>query len=115
MPNKVHRLLVWSHREQLVKSPNALPKYLLSVPWNRREAVWETHRLLKIWEKLTPEAALELLGPKFADRCVREYAVELLRSIDENDLKEYVLQVRIEPWSLPRTNRLFDPQERVEN
>lgn len=115
VPNKVHRLLVWSHREQLVKSPNALPKYLLSVPWNRREAVWETHRLLKIWEKLTPEAALELLGPKFADRCVREYAVELLRSIDENDLKEYVLQVRIEPWSLPRTNRLFDPQERVEN
>ena len=102
MPNKIHRLLIWSHRETLVKIPNALPKYLLSVPWNRREAVWETHRLLKLWEKLTPEAALELLGPKFADSHVREYAVELIRSIDDNDLKEYVLQlvqvVKHEPY-----------------
>ena len=102
LPNKIHRLLIWSHRETLVKMPNALPKYLLSVPWNRREAVWETHRLLKIWAKLTPEAALELLGPKFPDRCVRELAVEHLRSIDDNDLKEYVLQlvqvVKHEPY-----------------
>ena len=102
LPNKVHRLLIWSHRELLLKVPHALPKYLLSVPWNRREAVWETHRLLKIWSKLTPEAALELLGPKFPDSHVREYAVEHLKSIDDNDLKEYVLQlvqvVKHEPY-----------------
>ena len=93
LPNKVHRLLLWSHRDDLVSMPHALPKFLLSVPWNRREAVWEVHRLLSVWAKLTPEAALELLGAKFPDSRVREFAVEHLKGINDNDLKEYVLQL----------------------
>ena len=93
VPSPFQKELIWKFRKGLTTDSNALPKFLMSVPWEVRENVWETHLLLESWCPPTPTAALELLGSKFADTRVRKYAIRCLQEIDGDALEEYILQL----------------------
>jgi phosphatidylinositol-4,5-bisphosphate 3-kinase len=91
--NEAETTLVWRHRSFLTSSARALPKFLLSVPWNNADAVQEAHRLLDVWQRPTPIDALQLLDTQFPDPRVRAYAVSCLESFSDDDLKLYLLQL----------------------
>lgn len=48
-------------------------------------------RFLKTWPPAGPIDALELLGPKFPDAHVRDFAVTCLESLSDEDLLDYLL------------------------
>ncbi|XRB07167.1 phosphatidylinositol-4,5-bisphosphate 3-kinase catalytic subunit [Pycnococcus provasolii] len=102
IPDRSEQALLWQKKISLRKKPHALPKVLLSVPWHNRFAVVSMHQLLDEWQPLSPTAALELFGERFADACIRDYAVRCLQDMSDEDLAEYILQlvqvIKAEPY-----------------
>lgn len=49
--------------------------------------------LLKKWPRLSPDKALELLDYAYPDPLVRSFAVDCLRSIGDEELALYMLQL----------------------
>eukprot|EP01091_Cochliopodium_minus_P009002 TRINITY_DN2134_c2_g1_i2.p1 TRINITY_DN2134_c2_g1~~TRINITY_DN2134_c2_g1_i2.p1 ORF type:complete len:1422 (+),score=367.59 TRINITY_DN2134_c2_g1_i2:21-4286(+) len=87
--------LLWKYRFYCTKPPYhlVLPKILLSVKWTEPIQVAEIHLLLKIWPKIPPVNALELLGPNFADSQVRLFAIKCLYELKDRELADYLLQL----------------------
>ncbi|KAG8580530.1 hypothetical protein GDO81_007321 [Engystomops pustulosus] len=86
--------LIWTLRYDCRENfPCSLPKLLLSVKWNKLEDVAQLQALLQIWSKLPPRDALELLDFNYPDQYVREYAVNCLRSMSDEELSQYLLQL----------------------
>ncbi|GLG92244.1 Phosphatidylinositol 4,5-bisphosphate 3-kinase catalytic subunit, partial [Gryllus bimaculatus] len=55
--------------------------------------VSEVTALLRKWPKLPVEKALELLDYAYADQAVRSFAVGCLKSVSDEDLSLYLLQL----------------------
>lgn len=88
------RELLWYFREDLILYlPTALPYLLNCVNWSNHLSVCSMLRLLDRWPKLEPELALQLLDYAYADCTVRSYAVSCLRSMSDDDLSLYLLQL----------------------
>lgn len=86
--------LIWTLRYDCRENfPQSLPKLLLSVKWNKLEDVAQLQALLQIWSKLPPREALELLDFNYPDQYVREYAVDCLRQMSDEELAQYLLQL----------------------
>ncbi|XP_044145172.1 phosphatidylinositol 4,5-bisphosphate 3-kinase catalytic subunit beta isoform isoform X1 [Bufo gargarizans] len=86
--------LIWTLRYDCRENfPCSLPKLLLSVKWNKLEDVAQLQALLQIWSKLPPRDALELLDFNYPDQYVREYAVNCLRLMSDEELSQYLLQL----------------------
>ncbi|CAI9573520.1 unnamed protein product [Staurois parvus] len=86
--------LIWTLRYDCRENfPCSLPKLLLSVKWNKLEDVAQLQALLQIWSKLPPRDALELLDFNYPDQYVREYAVNCLKSMSDEELSQYLLQL----------------------
>ncbi|KAJ6669307.1 hypothetical protein lerEdw1_008116 [Lerista edwardsae] len=86
--------LIWTLRYDCRENfPQSLPKLLLSVKWNKLEDVAQLQALLQIWSKLPPREALELLDFNYPDQYVREYAVDCLRQMSDEELSQYLLQL----------------------
>ncbi|KAI3656482.1 hypothetical protein MP638_006069 [Amoeboaphelidium occidentale] len=86
--------LVWKYRFYLTKNKQALTKFLKSVYWSEAsERKHATEVLLKLWTDIRVDDALELLGPDFKDKRVREYAVRQLEKAEDEDLQLYLLQL----------------------
>ncbi|XP_041119907.1 phosphatidylinositol 4,5-bisphosphate 3-kinase catalytic subunit beta isoform-like [Polyodon spathula] len=95
--------LIWTLRYDCRENfPQSLPKLLLSVKWNKHEDMAQLQALLQIWPKLSPRDALELLDFNYPDQYVREYAVQCLRDMSDEELSQYLLQLvqvlRYEPY-----------------
>ncbi|KAM4567297.1 phosphatidylinositol 4,5-bisphosphate 3-kinase catalytic subunit beta isoform 1-T4 [Odontesthes bonariensis] len=95
--------LIWTLRNDCRDNfPQSLPKLLLSVKWSKHEDMAQLQALLQIWTKLSPRDALELLDFNYPDQYVREYAVGCLRSMSDEELSQYLLQLvqvlRYEPY-----------------
>jgi hypothetical protein len=54
------RTLVWKYHSHCFAFPQALPKLLLSVPWEDPSAVKQAHRILETWDRLSPFTALQV-------------------------------------------------------
>jgi phosphatidylinositol-4,5-bisphosphate 3-kinase len=68
--------------------------FFLSVNWCKPEHVHEAHRLMRQWHPFAKHAdALELLDYRFADLRVREYAIECLSRLTDEELAVYMLQL----------------------
>jgi hypothetical protein len=80
-------------RHALKREPAYLPKFLLSVDWFDSLAVAEAYRLLYQWELPTYIEALQLLDSRFPDPKVRAYAVQLLGSLTDDELLDFMLQL----------------------
>lgn len=61
--------------------PQGLPCLLHCVEWNDRDEVSEMRSLLKQWQPLSEERALELLDYAYADCSVRRFAVNCLKML----------------------------------
>lgn len=87
------RTLVWKYHSHCFAFPQALPKLLLSVPWEDPSAVKQAHRILETWDRLSPFTALQLLDQYYPDTVVREYAVQCLCDMTDPDLVNHLLQL----------------------
>uniref|UniRef100_H3D9Z7 phosphatidylinositol-4,5-bisphosphate 3-kinase n=1 Tax=Tetraodon nigroviridis TaxID=99883 RepID=H3D9Z7_TETNG len=95
--------LIWTLRCDCRENfPQSLPKLLLSVKWSKHEDMAQLQALLQIWPRLSPRDALELLDFNYPDQYVREYAVNCLRDMSNDELSQYLLQLvqvlRYEPY-----------------
>lgn len=95
--------LLWLLRHHLVEYPGILPKFLQCVQWGKQEQKNEAHRLLGLWAPpVMLITALELLDGKYADFTVREYAVNVLRRLTDEELQLFLLQfvqcLKYEPY-----------------
>jgi phosphatidylinositol-4,5-bisphosphate 3-kinase len=88
------QILLWNMRHHLVTRPDALGKFLQCVDWGNVDKRMEAYRLLQLWSRpASAVTALELLDAKFADPVVRQYAIDLLRSLKDDQLRNYLLQL----------------------
>lgn len=116
------KALLWKYRFWLVKFRRALPKVLVSTKWHDPNCAREGRALLHLWEKPKPAEvrginsadgsfplflnvfcsltgsspiaqALELLDSRFADQTIRDFAVECLHDMEDDDLAQYSLQL----------------------
>eukprot|EP00051_Salpingoeca_urceolata_P008583 m.107159 g.107159 ORF g.107159 m.107159 type:complete len:1015 (-) comp15835_c0_seq1:121-3165(-) len=71
----------------------ALSKCLRAVDWSRNEAAHEIADMLRLWTRLEPEEAIELLDAGFADASIRSYAVRCLESMGDDRLLAYLTQL----------------------
>nr|CAB3264880.1 phosphatidylinositol 4,5-bisphosphate 3-kinase catalytic subunit gamma isoform [Phallusia mammillata] len=81
---------------------NSLPKVLQSVDAASLDSVVQMHELLAQWSTISVEVALELLDSKYVDQKVRSLAVRTLKSLSNNKLQAYLLQLtqalKFEPY-----------------
>ena len=86
-------VVLYRCREFNASSPPLLPKFLRGVFWSSPEAVLEAHRMLFEWSRGRPVDAIELLDIRFSDPVVREYAVNRLDALNDDHLKDILLQL----------------------
>lgn len=85
---------LWKNRDVLrEQAPSVLPKLLQCIDWDNRNVVCEAMTMLRLWELLPVERALELLDYAYAEEFVRAYAVRCLNKITDDDLLLYLLQL----------------------
>eukprot|EP00466_Bigelowiella_natans_P016225 jgi/Bigna1/39216/e_gw1.31.15.1 len=100
--NNEQKDLVWNNRKSIKDDPGMLPKFLLSVDWTNKADASEARRLMNEWAPLSPYEALELLSYQHADYSVRLYAVNRLRQLGDDELREMLLQItqllKFEPY-----------------
>ncbi|GFR27702.1 phosphatidylinositol 4,5-bisphosphate 3-kinase catalytic subunit beta isoform, partial [Trichonephila clavata] len=86
--------LMWFLRKHCCEQlPNSLPKLLRCLKWNDRTEVAQMTKLLQLWTVMTPYKTLELLDYAHPDPMVRSFAVQCLRSISDDELSLYLLQL----------------------
>ena len=95
--------LIWQYRYSLRNVPEALPQFLSVVRWNDLHQTLEARRLMKSWDMLLPEQALQLLDVKYNDPFVREYAISVLESTMSDDqillyLPQLIQVLKYEPY-----------------
>lgn len=85
---------IWAKRVDCqIYMPDGLPCLLYCVEWNNRDEISEITRLILEWRPVSIERALELLDYAYADQTVRRFAVQCLRSIKDEELLLYLLQL----------------------
>ena len=93
---------VYRLRSAMMYYPVFLPYFLLAVDWTKWHQVVEARRMLYLWAEPEPRMGLELLDWRFADKCVREYAVMVLDKMADGELAEFLVQlvgvVKFEPF-----------------
>ncbi|XP_072175298.1 phosphatidylinositol 4,5-bisphosphate 3-kinase catalytic subunit beta isoform-like [Diadema setosum] len=85
---------LWEARQDCRDTlPHALPRLLKCVHWNHKDEVAQMQALLQIWPPLKPEEAMELLDYRYPDVSVRQFAVECLKSLTDDQFSQYLLQL----------------------
>ncbi|XP_077555495.1 phosphatidylinositol 3-kinase 59F [Haemaphysalis longicornis] len=85
--------LVWKFRFYLQSQKKALAKFVKCVNWQSGPEARQALELVRTWQPMDVEDALELLGPQFGHPAVRRYAVARLRQAHSDDLLLYLLQL----------------------
>ena len=75
--------MLWKFRFSLTRDKKALTKFLSAVSWGDAVEEKQAVDLLQVWVDIDVEDALELLGPRFVDPNVRNYAVTQLRKAED--------------------------------
>lgn len=88
------REFLWYFRDDCCQYfPSSLPHLIACVKWNDRREVIEMTKMLDQWPVIEPRKALELLDYAYADCHVRTYAIKCLKSLSDDDLSLYLLQL----------------------
>uniref|UniRef100_A0A224Z169 Phosphatidylinositol 3-kinase catalytic subunit type 3 n=1 Tax=Rhipicephalus zambeziensis TaxID=60191 RepID=A0A224Z169_9ACAR len=85
--------LVWKFRFYLQSQKKALAKFVKCVNWQSGPEARQAVELMRTWQPMDVDDALELLGPQFVHPAVRRYAVARLRQAHSDDLLLYLLQL----------------------
>uniref|UniRef100_A0A0R3QM92 Phosphatidylinositol 4,5-bisphosphate 3-kinase catalytic subunit n=1 Tax=Brugia timori TaxID=42155 RepID=A0A0R3QM92_9BILA len=105
---------LWEARELVAQyKPDLLP-LIAHCPliWTRRDEFSRLYELLKRWGKIQPETALMLLDCKYPDIRIREFAVDSLDNVLDNDrLQLYILPLiqvlKFEPYGSCALSRML--------
>lgn len=73
--------------------PRALSKALRAIDWSKRDAANNAVDILQCWSLIGPEDAMDLLDCSFADSMTRSYAVKAMKTMTDNKLLRYLLQL----------------------
>lgn len=87
------REILWEKRHYLYDIPNALPRVLCCAHRWDWFCLADLHGMLKCWKPMEPVRALELLLPTFPDTEVRKLAVNWIKSVDSDELVDYLPQL----------------------
>jgi phosphatidylinositol 3-kinase len=85
--------LIWKFRFYLTRDKRALTKFVKSVAWADPSESKSAVHLIPKWTEIDVDDALELLGPNIHNPDVRAYAVDRLRTADDEELQLYLLQL----------------------
>ncbi|TGZ82899.1 phosphatidylinositol 3-kinase [Ascodesmis nigricans] len=85
--------LVWKFRFYLTRDKRALTKFVKSVTWSDPSESKQAVSLVTKWTEVDIDDALELLGPEIKNTDVRAYAVDRLKTADDEELQLYLLQL----------------------
>ncbi|KAF8248095.1 phosphatidylinositol 3-kinase [Wilcoxina mikolae CBS 423.85] len=85
--------LIWKFRFYLTRDKRALTKFVKSVAWSDSSESKSAVQLIPKWTEIDVDDALELLGPNVHNMNVRAYAVDRLRTADDEELQLYLLQL----------------------
>ncbi|XP_003741971.1 phosphatidylinositol 3-kinase catalytic subunit type 3 [Galendromus occidentalis] len=85
--------LVWKYRFYLKDQKKAMARFVHCVKWDAEVETLQALDLMRQWEPMDVEDALELLGPQFKHKAVRRYAVTRLEQASDEDLLLYLLQL----------------------
>jgi len=85
--------LIWKFRFYLTRDKRALTKFVKSVAWGDPSESKSAVQLIPKWTEIDVDDALELLGPNVLNMNVRAYAVDRLRTADDEELQLYLLQL----------------------
>ena len=100
--------LVWRYRFYLAANKRALTKFVKCINWQvSKEADQALEHIIKNWVPIDVSDALELLGPTFRHRGLRQYAVNRLKQAQDSDLQLYLLQLVQALKYEPHDNELF--------
>ena len=85
--------LFYRYRYDFAEQSQFLPLVLSSIDYTVPSQVNEIPQLLAKWKRPTPTEALTLLDSQYADHRVREYAVECLETLSDDEIMLYMLQL----------------------
>lgn len=86
--------LVWRLRHEVQHHyPESLALLLSSVKWSNYIDVAKLQALLISWPRLNCELSLALLDFTYADKAVREFAVNCLEQLPDDEVTQYLLQL----------------------
>ena len=85
--------LLWRFRYSMLDNPAALVKFLLAVDWQVADEVQEALNLMRQWASVSTTDALCLLSSNFTNPGVREHAVGVLRTAEDEEIVSYLLQL----------------------
>jgi len=93
VPTEEEKWRLWEARERLKDNPKALPKVMLSVPWQMPYAVHLAQQIIEQWKEPETLDAIELLDYNYSSDFVRRYALKLLDKLPDNVFADFVLQL----------------------
>ena len=85
--------LIWKFRFYLTRDKRALTKFVKSVAWSDIMETRSAVQLIPKWTEIDVDDARELLSPNVHNMNVRAYAVDRLRTADDEELLLYLLQL----------------------
>ena len=85
--------LLWRFRYALKEDRAALSKFLMAVDWQVAYEVEEALHLIGQWATISISDALCLLSSNFKNPGVREHAVKVLITAEDEDIVNYLLQL----------------------
>ncbi|KAL9644212.1 hypothetical protein ABK040_005673 [Willaertia magna] len=86
--------LLWRYRYYLRSNKRALIKFLRCVDWNYLAQKKEAEKLIGQWSEIETVDALSLLSRFFKNvKIVRDYAVEILRKSNDEEILDVLLQL----------------------
>ena len=85
--------LLWRFRYSMLDNPMALVKFLLAVDWQVADEVQEALGLMHQWASVGTTDALCLLSSNFTNPGVREHAVSVLKTAENDEIVSYLLQL----------------------
>lgn len=87
------RDIIWKFRYSITNDRNAINKFLKSVDWVDAEESSQACKLMETWAKIDVGDALEMLSPVFQNEKVRSYAILYFRSVNDDVLQSFLLQL----------------------
>jgi len=91
--NEREKWRMYHFAKKLQDNPKALSKFLLSVPWRYPKAVQLARQFLHGWKRAEPINALELLDLRYADTEIRQYAVNIISELPDDQFNLFLLQL----------------------
>ncbi|KAK8803754.1 hypothetical protein WA158_001448 [Blastocystis sp. Blastoise] len=106
------KMLLYKFRYTLINNKQALVKFLYSIDWTNSIEAEDALKMMQRWERIDVEDALILLSKDFENEYIRQYAVNILQDVSDEDLDLYMLQlVNAIKWEKQFKNGTVDSEQ----